>query len=81
MLTEAVNAGTGRAAGLKGAVVAGKTGTAENESGKDHSWFAGYASREGDEPRIAVCVIFERTGGGAKAAEAAGKMFGAYLEE
>ena len=40
--------------------VAGKTGTAENPSGNDHSWFVGFAPAE--DPRLAVAVILEEAG-------------------
>ena len=47
--------------------VAGKTGTAENPSGIDHSWFVGYAPAT-SPPRIVVAVIIERGGTGASSA-------------
>lgn len=43
---------------------AGKTGTAENSTGKDHSWFIGFAPA--DNPQIAVAVIVESSGFGAE---------------
>lgn len=46
--------------------VAGKTGTAENETGVDHSWYVGYAPAQ--SPRIVVAVIVEQGGQGANAA-------------
>lgn len=46
--------------------VAGKTGTAEQVGGEDHSWFAGYAPY--DDPKIVVAVIIERGGTGASSA-------------
>ena len=51
---------------FNGKNVAGKTGTAENSSGKDHSWFIGFAPA--DNPQIAVAVIVENGGFGAQAA-------------
>lgn len=51
---------------FNGKNVAGKTGTAENSSGKDHSWFIGFAPAE--NPQIAVAVIVENGGFGASAA-------------
>ena len=41
--------------------VAGKTGTAENEKEKSHSWFVGFAPAE--NPQIAVAVVLENDGG------------------
>ena len=38
-----------------------KTGTAENETDKDHAWFVGYAPAE--NPQIAVAVLLEYDGG------------------
>ena len=51
---------------FNGLNVAGKTGTAENSSGQDHSWFIGFAPA--NDPQIAVAVIVENGGFGAKAA-------------
>ena len=56
-----VKSGTGTGARISGVTVAGKTGTAENESNKDHAWFVGYAPAE--NPQIAVCVLLEYDGG------------------
>jgi penicillin-binding protein 2 len=46
--------------------IAGKTGTAENPHGDDHSWFVAYGPYE--DPRIAVVVIVEQGGYGASSA-------------
>lgn len=61
----AVIGGTCRAANFAPGeiVVCGKTGTAENPFGKDHSAFIGFAPRE--NPRIAVAVYVENGGFGA----------------
>ncbi len=59
-------------------VVAGKTGTAQNPHGKDHSWFIAYAPYE--DPQIAVAVLVENGGFGASAAAPlAGLMLEYYL--
>jgi penicillin-binding protein 2 len=44
--------------------VAGKTGTSESGQEEPHSWFAGYAPA--DNPEIAIAVIVEHSGEGAK---------------
>ena len=59
----AVLGGTCRLANIPGLDVAGKTGTAQNPHGKDHSAFMGFAPYE--EPRIAVAVYVENAGFGA----------------
>src|ERR1041385_2037142 len=70
--------GTGMAAKVQGITVSGKTGTAENPHGKDHSWFIGYAPAE--NPKIAICVLVENAGfGGAVAAPIAGLCIEKYL--
>ena len=71
-LISAVQDGTGKKASLRSVQVAGKTGTAENASGKDHAWFIGYAPAE--DPQLAVAVLVEQansTGGAAAAPIAA----------
>jgi cell division protein FtsI/penicillin-binding protein 2 len=55
--------------------IAGKTGTAELEGARSHSWFVGYVPNEGDGPRIAFAVIIENGGyGGGAAARLAGTV-------
>ncbi|HFC97993.1 MAG TPA: penicillin-binding protein 2 [Thermosulfurimonas dismutans] len=95
-LIEAVNGkhGTGRAARLKGIVVAGKTGTAqvvrrkkEHETKeeipyqeRDHAWFVAFAPAE--DPQVVVGVFVEHGGhGGEVAAPLAGKILRMYFGE
>ena len=59
----AVTGGTCRLAAFPGVDVAGKTGTAQNPHGKDHSAFMGFAPYE--DPKIAVAVYVENAGFGA----------------
>ena len=58
--------GTSRRAMLPGLDVCGKTGTAQNPRGRDHSTFLSFAPR--DNPRIAISVYVENGGFGAAAA-------------
>ena len=59
----AVTGGTCRLAALKDIEVCGKTGTAQNPHGKDHSAFIGFAPYH--DPKIAICVYVENAGYGA----------------
>ena len=59
----AVTGGTCRGAALKDIEVCGKTGTAQNPHGKDHSAFIGFAPY--NDPKIAICVYVENAGFGA----------------
>ena len=61
-LSLVVKAGTARIARIDSIEVCGKTGTAENPHGKDHSQFSGFAPRE--NPVIAVAVLVENSGFG-----------------
>ena len=58
--------GTSTSAYLEGLDVCGKTGTAQNPHGKDHSTFLSFAPR--NNPRIAISVYVENGGFGASAA-------------
>jgi len=70
--------GTGGLARVKGIVVAGKTGTAQNPPRPDHAWFIGFAPYE--NPQIAIAVIIENAGfGGTAAAPVAGLCIEHYL--
>lgn len=59
----AVTGGTCRLANLSGIEVCGKTGTAQNPHGKDHSVFMGFAPYH--DPKIAIAVFVENAGFGA----------------
>ena len=77
----AVNGGAGataRIAGLQDIVVCGKTGTAENPHGEDHSVFIAFAPKE--NPKIAIAVYVENAGFGATyAAPVASLMIEKYI--
>jgi penicillin-binding protein 2 len=78
----AVQGGPGCTAGIariQGITVCGKTGTAQNPHGKDHSIFIAFAPME--DPKIAVAVYVENGGFGATwAAPIAGLMIEKYLK-
>lgn len=79
----AVNGGPGRTAGsaqLQNIIVCGKTGTAENPHGKDHSVFIAFAPK--DNPKIAISVYVEHGEWGARwAAPIASLMIEKYLTD
>jgi penicillin-binding protein 2 len=70
--------GTASRARIKGITVCGKTGTAQNPHGEDHSVFIAYAPFE--NPKIAIAVFVENAGfGGTWAAPIASLMIEKYL--
>ncbi len=75
-----VESGTAAASKIKGITVCGKTGTAQNPHGKDHSLFVGFAPRE--NPKIAIGIMVENGGWGADwAAPIATLMIEKYLRD
>ncbi len=76
-----VNGGAGstaRNARIQGITVCGKTGTAENPHGNDHSIFIAFAPK--DDPKIAIAVYVENQGFGTTyAAPIASLMIEKYL--
>lgn len=73
-----VPGGTARRARIKDIIVAGKTGTAQNPHGEDHSVFIAFAPL--DNPKIAIAVLVENAGyGGVWAAPIASLMIEKYL--
>lgn len=72
--------GTGRRAYVPGLDICGKTGTAQNPHGEDHSTFLCFAPM--DNPRIAVSVYVENGGfGGTIAAPIASLIVEQYLTD
>ena len=68
MMVSVVERGTGMSARIPGVSVAGKTGTAQNQSGAPHAWFVGFAPAE--DPQVVVAVMVEH--GGSVGSEATG---------
>ncbi|MBW6483581.1 MAG: penicillin-binding protein 2 [Vicingaceae bacterium] len=72
--------GTARRAKIAGVEVCGKTGTAQNPHGEDHSVFIAFAPK--DNPKIAIAVYVENAGfGGTWAAPIASLMMEKYLTD
>ena len=70
--------GTAKTARVKGIEICGKTGTAENSHGEDHSIFIAFAPKE--NPQIAIAVYVENGGWGSTwAAPIASLMIEKYL--
>ncbi|WP_448702573.1 penicillin-binding protein 2 [Mucilaginibacter sp. AW1-3] len=58
-----VEDGTGAGSKIPGIIMCGKTGTAQNPHGKNHSVFVAFAPRV--NPKIAIAVVVENSGQGA----------------
>jgi len=65
-MKQVVTSGTGRGAAIPGIEVAGKTGTAQNPHGRDHSVFALIAPA--NDPQIVIFCLVENGGFGATVA-------------
>lgn len=77
---QVVEAGTARSAKVPGITICGKTGTAQNPHGDDHSMFAGFAPK--DNTKIAIAVVVENGGfGSAYAVPIASLMMEKYLND
>ena len=70
--------GTAGSAQIQGVILAGKTGTAQNVTGRDHAWFVGFAPK--DDPRIVVAVMLWQGEHGYAAARIASKVVEHYLK-
>jgi penicillin-binding protein 2 len=79
-LFEVVEKGTARSARVEGITMCGKTGTAQNPHGDNHSMFAGFAPK--DNAKIAIAVVVENGGyGSTYAAPIASLMVEKYLTD
>lgn len=72
MLKKVVIDGTGKKAQVKDISISAKTGTAQVENQKDHTWFLGIAPTE--NPNIVVSIIFENSGSHSDIAKTAGDI-------
>ena len=71
-----MTSGTGRFAKIDDIEMAGKTGTAQNPHGRDHSVFACFGPT--DDPQIAVFVLVENGGWGASVAAPIATLIAEY---
>ncbi|MCI8865858.1 MAG: penicillin-binding protein 2 [Lachnospiraceae bacterium] len=80
LMQKVVTEGTGSAVRTDSYTVAGKTGSAEFEAGREtHAWFTGFAPA--NDPRLVVTVVVEEAGsGGQVAAPIARGIFDHYFE-
>lgn len=70
---------TARIARIQGITICGKTGTAQNPHGEDHSIFIAFAPK--DDPQIAIAVYVENAGfGSSSAAPIASLLTESYLK-
>jgi len=79
-MQEVVDRGTAEASHIPGIIMCGKTGTAQNPHGENHSVFVAFAPR--DHPKIAIAVVVENAGQGAAwAAPIASFIVEKYLKD
>lgn len=79
-LFQVVEMGTAKSARVEGITMCGKTGTAQNPHGDNHSMFAGFAPK--DNAKIAIAVVVENGGYGATyAAPIASLLVEKYLND
>ncbi|MBI5600473.1 MAG: penicillin-binding protein 2 [Gemmatimonadetes bacterium] len=78
-LAGVVQRGTAAASQIRGVMLAGKTGTAQNAHDplRDHAWFVGFAPA--NDAKIVVAVMLEFGGHGTRAARIASKIIEHYL--
>lgn len=78
-MSKVVSNGTARLARIDSVEVCGKTGTAQNPHGENHSVFIAFAPR--NNPKIAIAVFIENSGyGGTWAAPISSLMIEKYLK-
>lgn len=79
-MEQVVLGGTAAWTQIKGISICGKTGTAQNPHGEDHSVFVAFAPK--DNPKIAIAVFVENAGfGGTWAAPITNLMIEKYLAD
>jgi peptidoglycan glycosyltransferase len=79
MLVNVVTEGTASVLYTPGLTIGGKTGTAQNETNEDHSWFIGFVTDESHSVEtLAFAVIVENGGKGSQALTVSKKLIKAY---
>jgi penicillin-binding protein 2 len=75
-----VEKGTARSSKINGIALCGKTGTAQNPHGEDHSIFVGFAPKV--NPKIVIaCIVENGGGGGGLAAPIVSLMVERYIKD
>jgi peptidoglycan glycosyltransferase len=80
MAIDAAQNGTGAGAAIPGVLIAGKTGSAQTgkPDDRDHGLFAAFAPAE--DPKIAISIVLEESGGSSAVLPVAKKIIQYYLE-
>jgi peptidoglycan glycosyltransferase len=73
MMITSVQKGWANGAAIPGAVVGGKTGTAETGRGTSHAWFIGIAGKDAQHLQYAVAAMVEEGGEGSRVAVPIGR--------
>lgn len=82
LMTKVVTEGTGNRLYRSDMLIGGKTGTAQNETSKDHSLFVGFVEpKEVQKESIVLAVVVEQGGKGAKALDASNAIIEAYAKK
>ncbi|MEG0085197.1 MAG: penicillin-binding transpeptidase domain-containing protein [Niameybacter sp.] len=82
LMIKVVEEGTGNRVYRSDMTIGGKTGTAQNETGGDHSLFVGFAEdKDGEKESIVFAVVVEQGGKGSKALDVTRTLLEAYKDE
>ena len=81
LMTKVVTEGTGNRLYRKDMLIGGKTGTAQNETSKDHSLFVGFVEpKDTKKESLVLAVVVEQGGQGAKALDVSQTIIEAYAQ-
>ncbi|MDF2877928.1 MAG: penicillin-binding protein transpeptidase, partial [Clostridia bacterium] len=81
LMIQVVNQGTAMELKSSHMTVGGKTGTAQNETAEDHSWFVGFVKSSTEaKDGLAFAVIVENGGKGSKALEVTQSILNVYKQ-
>ena len=82
LMTKVVTEGTGNRLERPDMLIGGKTGTAQNETSKDHSLFVGFVEpKDTNKESLVLAVVVEQGGRGAQALDVTQILIDAYAQK